>query len=319
MATETRTKPAVGESAGERTRTVTEPRTGHKALRFLKQLFGNALDDNIADLGAMMAYYAVLALFPMLLFIVTLAMLVLDPGTIHQGVAMATATMPGAIRELIANQVDRLTTSAHAGFAVGSALFALWGASRGAASLSNALNSIHNKKETRSWIRRQITAIAVTLGVAIMIVLALGLLVVGPMVGHWMAEHFGLVDAFDVAWTFGRWIGAGLLVMTVWAVVYRFLPDTDAPLRIFTPGAFVGVFSWLAISYLFGLYLGHFNSYATTYGALGGAIIFLTWLWFSNIALLFGAELNDVLADFRTREREAAAKLAEQPPPAPPA
>ena len=89
--------------------------------------------------------------------------------------------------------------------------------------------------------------------------------------------------------------------MFVWAIVYKFLPNTDAPFRVFTPGAFVGVLLWLGISALFGLYLSHFNSYEATYGALGGAIIFLTWLWLSNIAMLVGAEINDVLADIKAR------------------
>src|SRR5678815_1085275 len=80
--------------------------------------------------------------------------------------------------------------------------------------------------------------------------------------------------------------------------------------RIFTPGAIVGVALWLGISFVFGIYLDHFNSYETTYGALGGGIIFLTWLWLSNIALLFGAEINDVLADLRKDRSPAAAERA---------
>ena len=99
--------------------------------------------------------------------------------------------------------------------------------------------------------------------------------------------------------------------MVVWAVLYKFLPNTDAPFRIFTPGAVVGVLLWLGISALFGVYLDHFDSYEATYGALGAAIIFLTWLWLSNIALLFGAEVNDVLADLRKDRSGAAAQLAD--------
>jgi membrane protein len=79
---------------------------------------------------------------------------------------------------------------------------------------------------------------------------------------------------------------------------------------VFTPGANIGVLAWLGISRLFGIYLARFGDYEATYGALGGAIIFLTWLWLSNIALLFGAEINDVLADVRARRDPAAAELA---------
>jgi membrane protein len=89
------------------------------------------------------------------------------------------------------------------------------------------------------------------------------------------------------------------------------LPNTEAPLHIFTPGAIVGVLIWLGLSALFGLYLQHFNSFEATYGTLGGAIIFLFWLWLSNIVLLVGAEINDVIADMRAPKSAAAAQLAD--------
>jgi membrane protein len=210
------------------------------------------------------------------------------------------------------DRVDALIKASGAGFAIIGAALALWGASRGAIGLMTALNTIFNKKETRSYVRRQLTAIAVTLGVAVLIVAALGLLVAGPLVGHFMADRFGLGGAFDVVWGIGRWLGAGVLVMVVWAVLYKYLANTDAPFRIFTPGAVAGVVAWLGISALFGVYLSHFNSYEATYGTLGGAIIFLTWLWLSNIALLAGAEINDVYADMKAAEGDqAAAELAD--------
>jgi membrane protein len=279
--------------------------------RFLSQLGRELLEDRIDDVGAMMAYYAILALFPMLVFVVTLAMLIVSAGTIQQGVEIVTQAMPASTRAMIAARVQAFVDTAQPGFAVGSAAIALWGASRGAVALSNALNVMFDKTETRPWWQRQLTAIAVTLGVAILVVLALALLVIGPIAGHWIADRFGLGAAFDTAWGIGRWVGAGLLVMVVWALLYKFLPNTKAPFRIFTPGACVGVLLWLAISALFGVYLDHFDRYEATYGALGGGIIFLTWLWLSNIAILFGAEVNDVLADFRSRRSAAATQLAD--------
>jgi membrane protein len=303
-------KHPITESLGGRPRpSVVKPHAS-KLKQFFAGLYHELDNDHIIDIGAMMAYYAILALFPMLVFIVTLALLVLPEDTVRQGLAMATATMPAAPREVVTNQVVSLMNHAQAGFAIGTFVFALWGASRGASSLMGALNAMFNKRETRPWWKRQIIAIAVTACVAIVAVLALGLLVVGPIGGHWIADRFGLGGQFDLAWSIVRWVGAGLLVMVVWAIAYKFLPDTDAPFRIFTPGAFVGVLLWLGISYGFGVYLGYVNSYSTTYGALGGGIIFLTWLWLSSIALLFGAEINDVLADLRKGTSPAAAQLA---------
>jgi membrane protein len=282
---------------------------------FLRKLGKELVDDGVTDVGAMMAYYAVLALFPMLVFVLSLSMLVLDMDTVRQGVGLALGATPPSVHELIVDRVNDLIAASEAEFAIVGAGLALWGASRGAVALMTALNTIYGKKETRSWLKRQAIAIAVTLGVAVLIVLALGLMFVGPIVGHHVADRFGLGAAFDVAWGIARWVGAGVLVMVVWALVYKFLANTDAPFRIFTPGAFVGVLAWLGISALFSLYLGHFNSYEATYGTLGGAIIFLTWLWLSNIAILFGAEFNDVLADFRRKQDPAAAQLSQETQP----
>jgi membrane protein len=282
-----------------------------KAKHFLKRLGKELIDDGVTDIGAMMAYYAVLAIFPMVLFVLSVGLLVLDDGTVREGLAMATSAMPPSVREMITAYVDKLLEASGAGFAILGAALALWGASRGAVALMTALNQIFDKKETRSFVKRQAIAIGVTLTVAVLIIIALATLVAGPFLGHLLADRFGLGGAFDVFWGIARWLLAGLLVMFVWAILYKFLANTDAPFRVFTPGAFVGVLGWLGISALFGVYLGHFNSYEATYGALGGAIIFLTWLWLSNIAILLGAEVNDVVASMRAEKDPAAAQLAD--------
>jgi len=279
--------------------------------RFFKTLGKELIDDGVTDIGAMLAYYAVLSLFPMLVFVLSLSLLVLDAETVRQGLAMAISAIPASARDVVVNRVEALIEASNAGFAIIGATLALWGASRGAVALMTALNTIFDKKETRSFVRRQLIAIGVTLGVAVLIVVALGLLVAGPYLGHLLADRFSLGNVFDVGWSIARWVGAGLLVMVVWAVMYKFLANTDAPFRVFTPGALIGVVAWLAISALFGVYLTHFNSYEATYGTLGGAIVFLTWLWLSNIAILIGAEVNDVVASFRAHRDAAAAELAD--------
>jgi membrane protein len=292
---------------------VEQPRGHHgRFVTFFIKLFHAVLNDQIDNIGAMLAYYAVLALFPMLVFVATVALLVVPDSVLNQGLGMAMEAVPASARQLIFERVQSLVHTANTGVAIVGMVVALWGASRGAIAMMLALNSLYQKKETRAWWKRQLIAIAVTLGVALLVIAALGLLVAGPIAGHWLIDRFGLGAQFDLAWSIGRWVGAGLLVMVVWAIVYKFLPNTNAPFRVFTPGAFVGLLLWLGVSYLFGLYLSHFGSYEATYGALGGAVIFLTWLWLSNIALLFGAEINDVLADVRRDRSEAARQLASE-------
>ena len=293
--------PATMKNLGGRPRAaVTAPHVGHWAVRFVKLLFHELLHDNLVDNGAMMAYYAIVALFPMLVFVVTMGLLVLPESTLEQGVGMATQAMPPASRQLVTDQVIALMKSARAGFAIGGAVLALWGASRGINSLMGALNAMFNTVETRPWWKRQVIALVMTLSMTGLVIAALGLLVVGPLVGHWIVDRFGLGGVFDWLWAIGHWVGAGLLVLFVWAALYKFLPNTGKPFRLFSIGAVSGVLIWLSISFGFGFYLSHFNSYSNTYGALGGGIIFLTWLWLSAIALLFGAEINDVIDHMRS-------------------
>ena len=159
------------------------------------------------------------------------------------------------------------------------------------------LDRVFDVQERRSWWRRQLIAIGATLGLAVLLLVALGLLVVGPAVGHFIADRFGLGAAFDLGWSIARWVGAGLVVMVLWALTYKILPNRRAPLRVFSPGVVVGVVLWLGISWLFGFYLTEFASYSSTYGTLGSGIALLTWLWLSNIALLFGAEIDKVIAE----------------------
>ena len=103
-------------------------------------------------------------------------------------------------------------------------------------------------------------------------------------------------------------------MIVVWATLYHLLPAGGPPFRVFTPGAVVGVALWVGISRLFALFLAYRDTYETTYGALGGAIVFVLWLWLSNLAILFGAEINDVLADRRAEALAGPVATATAPP-----
>jgi len=269
-------------------------------MAFLRKLGHAVARDAIDDVGAMMAFYAILAVFPMVFFVVTVAALVLPAHTLAEAARLALDAVPNTTRDLFASQIDAAISHARPGFALGTVIFAVWGASRGASGLMLSLNELFGRVEARSWLHRQAIAIALTLGVAVLLVIALGLLVAGPLIGRVVENRLGLGNTFAIGWAVGRWLLAGLLMMVVWALAYRFLPDTDARLRIFTPGTVVSVGLWLVISRLFGFYFDHLGSFTLIYGALGSAVIFLTWLWLSGMSLLFGAEINEVLAEIHS-------------------
>jgi membrane protein len=251
--------------------------------------------DALGDLAAMLTYYALFALFPMIVFVMTLALLVVPPSALAQGIDLVTHTMPADAAEMVRQYIFQLRAAAGGGIAVASVLIALWGASRGAVALGRALNTVFDRRDTRSWLRIQLTAVAVTFGVALIMIVALGLLAAGPALGRFLAERFGYGDVFAWVWAIGRWVVAAFLVMLSWGLMYRFLPDNPARGRLVSLGSFLGVLVWVGASLLFALYVGHFASYDKTYGALGAVIIFITWLWISNLALLIGAEINYVV------------------------
>lgn len=278
--------------------------------RFFTGLAREILDDDVDDLAAMMTYYAIMALFPMVLFIATLALIVLPADLVRAGAVSATEPLPADVAKILRTQIESMRAASSPWLAVVGGGLALWSASRGASTLTTALNRVFSKRETRPWLRRQLRAILVTALVALIIVLALGFFLFAPELGHHVAARIDLdQQVFDTTWWLLRWVGAGALAVFLWSLLYKYLPNTDAPLRVFTPGALIGVVLWALVSRGLALFIDYFSDFQGTYGAFAGAIIFLLWLWLSNLALMVGAEVADVLAAMRATASPAAAAL----------
>ena len=271
----------------------------------LKETWNGYDKHRIGDLAAMLTYYAIFALFPFCLFLVTLTLLVLPRDVLDQAFRIVAFALPGSVSVFALDQLHRLESSAGGGFAVVGIGLAVWSASRGAAALQTALNEIHEVKETRAYWKAQAIAIGTTLFVSVLLLVALALLVFGPVVGHFLMDRFGLGSVFDFLYSFGRWLGAALVVMLVWACLYYFLPNIKRRFRWVTPGAVVGTALWLCASRGFMFYTDNFGSYDKTYGTLGGVIVFLTWLWLSCLAFLVGGEIDDAIDEIR-KQREGA-------------
>ena len=281
------------------------------AIRYFFVRLGHDLyDDGIDDLAAMMTYYAIMALFPMVLFILSLALVVLPADLVREAAASVTAPLPLDVGNVLRAQIENMRAASTPGVALLGGLLALWGASRGASALTTALNRVYSKGETRPFLRRQIRAIVVTALVAFIVVAALGFFLYAPEIGHEIAVDLGVRgETFDAIWWFVRWFGAALLATFLWALLYKTLPNTKAPLRMFTPGALVGVILWALVTHGLTMFIDYMSDFQATYGAFAASIIFLLWLWLSNLALLVGAEINDVLAEMRARVSPAAQAL----------
>ena len=256
----------------------------------------SSLEDHITNLAAALAYYAFLAIPAVLLAAVGVFNLVADDDLITRIVQRLEGVAPEEALTLIRQTLQRVVESqANSGIAmvvVGSFL-ALWTITGAMDTLMWALNAAYDREETRGFVKRRLTALAMVTLLLVAFVLAFGLLVLGPHVSGWIGSAVGLEDMIDWLWWTAQWpiLIVGLLL--AFATVLYLGPNVDHPRWSFlTVGTTISVVVWLVASGLFALYVGQFSSYNKAWGSLAAVIIMLTWLWISGLALLFGAEVN---------------------------
>jgi membrane protein len=271
------------------------------------------LDDQCTDLAAALTYYAVLSLFPALLAAVSLL------GVFGQGQRTADTVLgivgdlgPQSAVQALEGPVRSLTTSQAAGFSlVIGILVALWSASSYVRAFSRAMNRIYEIDEGRPiWKLTPIQMAVTVFAVLLMGVVAVALVLTGSL-ARAIGDAIGLGDAALTAWNIAKWPVLALIVVFIIAVLYHTTPNVKQPkFRWLSTGALVALVVWAVASLAFGLYVSGFSNYEKTYGALAGVIIFLLWLWITNLALLFGAEFDSELE--RSRELQAGMPAADE-------
>ncbi|MGH1570343.1 YihY/virulence factor BrkB family protein [Methylobacterium sp. P31] len=247
--------------------------------------------DRLLLIAAGVTFYAILALFPAIAALVSVYGLVADPSTINQHLNDLRGVLPGGAIDVISDQVKRLAAKGGGTLgltAVVSILISLWSANGGVKAIFEALNIAYEEEEKRSFVMLNVQSFAFTFGALLFIVLALTGIVVVPAA----LQLFG-VD--EKAWYIAllRFPALLLLVIGTLAVLYRYGPSRRKPKwRWVTWGSAVAGVLWLIVSGLFSWYVANFGSYNETYGSLGAAIGFMTWIWLSTTVVLLGAELN---------------------------
>ncbi len=269
---------------------------------FLKALWRALSDDDVDDVAATVTFYGVLALFPFLLFVVGVLSKVVSWGTIEDVVRQVSRVMPRDVTAIVSERLIALKSQPATGLLTLSFLGALWSASAGVASLIPALDRAYDAVETRPFWKRRLLAVATTLGVGLLSIVASLTAIALPALARWTGGPLGEA----LSWL--RLPLAGLLVMVTWTGLYRLLPDVRDRSQPVTPGAVVGVLVWVVASWGFSVYVQHFGRYEATYGALGGVIVLLLWMWVSTMALLLGAEINRVLVPTARPRRPAGAR-----------
>jgi membrane protein len=258
----------------------------------VRRAFAESSADNIAILAGGVAFFAFLSLFPALIAALTLYGLVADPATVARQVEDLAAGLPRDTQPIVAGTLQSLTSPEGTALGIGlivSVLLALWSASGGTANLMTAINLAYDEDETRGFVRLRGTALALTLGAIVFVLLALGLVAVVPVVLDALPLGvIGTVIAQVLRWA----LLVGVAVVAL-AVVYRVAPDRDSPrFRWTSPGAVVATVLWVAGSAAFSLYVNNFGSYNATYGALAGVAVLMLWLYLTSYIVLLGAEIN---------------------------
>jgi membrane protein len=277
-----------------------------------KQAWAEFRRDECTDLAAGLTYYAVLSLFPALLAVISLL------GVFGQG-ASTTDTLLELIGRIgqddavdqLREPITQLTQTNAAGFAlVFGVLGALWSASGYVGAFGRAMNKIYEVDEGRPfWKLRPVNLAVTVVAVVLAAVVLLGLVVTGPFAKE-LGETLGLGDTAITVWDIVKWPAMLLVVVFLVAVLYYATPNVKQPkFRWISVGAGLAIVVWVVASAAFGVYVANFGSYNKTYGSLAGVIILLLWLWLTNLALLFGAEVDAELE--RSRQLQAGIEAEE--------
>jgi YihY family inner membrane protein len=249
--------------------------------------------DNLSDWGAALTYYSVLSIFPALLVLISLIDLA-GQSTIQELLDNLGQVAPGSVTVILRDAITNLQrTQGSAGIiALVGLAAALWSASGYVAAFMRASNAIYDVPEGRPvW-----KTVPIRLGVTVLVMLLLTVSAVAVVATGGLADRIGRLlgigSAAVTAWDIAKWPVLLLLVSFMFALLYWASPNAKQGFRWVTPGGILAVVVWVAASVAFALYVANFSSYNQTYGSLAGMIIFLVWLWISNIAILLGAELN---------------------------
>ena len=271
----------------------------------LKRTVREFREDDLTDWAAALTYYGVLALFPALLALVSVLGLIGRSAT-QPLIDNLTRVAPGPAKDIVVTAVQNLQrsqVSAGVVFLVGLAV-ALWSASGYVAAFMRASNNIYDIEEGRPFWKKAPVRVGVTLVLGVLLVVsAFAVLLTGELADQ-AGRLLGIGTSVVTVWDIAKWPVLLLVVSLMFAILYWAAPNVKQPgFRWFSPGGLLAVLVWVLASAVFAVYVANFASYNKTYGTLGGVIIFLVWLWISNIAVLLGAEFNAELQ--RGRQIEA--------------
>jgi membrane protein len=285
---------------------------GLKPLVLGRRVWLDIYEGDLFTRAAALSYYFLLALFPLLLFLMTMLGYFAEAGTELRAnlLRYMGRIAPRSASQLIYATIDEISKEADGGKLSFGLLAALWFASYGMGAISETLNSAYGVRESRAWWRVRLSALGLTVALAVLIISALILVLYGGEVGEGVADRFGLGEAFTLAWTILQWPIVLAFVLFAFALIYYFAPDLQHRKWYWiTPGSITGVALWLLVSFGFRVYLRYFDRYSVTYGSLGAVIILMLWFYLTGAAILVGGKVNAEIENAAAHMGAPGAKL----------
>jgi membrane protein len=263
---------------------------GTNPLELLKRSVKDFLKDDMPTYSAALAYSALFALFPFLLFLIALLGFLHIPGFFDWLLEQGETALPSY--GMLEDVVTQIRGQARGSLLSVGIVTAIWGASGGVRSVMNAMNVAFDVEETRPMWKRYVLSVVYTIGIAALFIASAGMMLAGPQLMESVADQAGLGELFVTLWTWIRWPVLVVLLMLAAALIYHVAPNVDQPFALITPGAAFAVIVWVIASIGFSLYVSNVADYSATYGSIGGIIVLLLFFYVSSAVLLLGAEVN---------------------------
>jgi membrane protein len=262
-----------------------------------KRLWAEMSDDEVWDAAAQLGYYFLLALFPLLIFVLSFVALIPNVDLVPSMLATLRNVMPEQAYALLGHEIERILTSSGGGLLTFGMLGTIWAASSGVVSLVGTINRAYEVKEERGFFRLRLTAVILTLAFVVLLIGGAALLTMGDRIAVWIADALGLAWGTKIAGTILNYVfGLGMLFAAL-EVVYYFGPNVkDQKWHWITPGSVVGVGLFVIASVGFSLYLRFNDTYSVTYGSIGAVIVLMLWLYLLGLSIVVGAEVNSEIA-----------------------
>jgi len=263
---------------------------GLSITELIKRVAKGVYHDNSIGQAAQLAYYFLFALFPFLLFLVTL--LGFLPLAMDEIMSLLASVMPADVISLVQENISTLVIQQRGGLLSFGILTALWTSSSAVVAIMDNLNHAYGVQEGRPIWKVWGIALLLVLGLSGLLMVSIVLLIFGPQIGGLLTYYIGLGAEFEVIWNIARWPIIIVFLIVAMANIYYFAPDVEQNWRWITPGSIFAILTWIGVSLGFSAYVSRFGSYNKVYGSIGTFIVLMTWMYLMGFVILVGGEIN---------------------------